>query len=316
MGAIAWREVGVAFTHFPIDHVFIALVPLGAAILMRAARWWVLLRGDPISFTQVLVSQNAGIGLNNMLPVRVGSEAFQLGLVTKRYGIPLPRALASLVGGNVLDIFATGILMAVGVALIPGLRDTKLGIQLFGAIVMLVVSLLVMVGVSRGMGSIPIANKIGFFHRVIGSLEDLKDSPGRLGLSFGATFSHWILMGVGGWVLASGLGMSVDALTMASILVGATFFTSAMLSLPGGAGTYHFAIVSMLTALGEERELAFIFALVMHLLVFIPPMVVAFFVMSRLGADAIMHHTREVRAEQTAAQVAKEPVVEGSPSRS
>jgi uncharacterized membrane protein YbhN (UPF0104 family) len=201
------------------------------------------------------------------------------------------------------------------------------GILLFGAVVMVIVSFLVMVGVSRGLDSIPFANRIGFFHRVIESLKDLRHQPFNLFLSFLATFSHWALMGVAGWVLADGLSMDVGVVTMAAILVGATFFTSAMLSLPGGAGTYHFAVVSMLTAVGQSREVAFTFALVMHLLVFVPPMIVAFYAMSRLGTKALLRSGEEVKEQQAHVDQHEgvvgsehaevpEPVMEGSKSRS
>ncbi len=288
VNSLAWREVADTFRHFPVDYALLAIVPLVASMIFRALRWWVLLQNEDVSFFHVFITQNAGIGLNNMLPVRVGSEALQLGLITRRYRVPLAPALASLVGGNVLDILATGILMAVGIVLVPGLRDGAISIQLFGAIVMLSVSLLVLIGVSRGMGSIPIANRIGFFHRVIGSLAELRDRPKWLVLSFAATLTHWLLVGVSGWVLAVGLGIDIDPLTMATLLVAATFFTSAMLSLPGGAGTYHFAIVAMLTAMGADNEVAFSFAVVMHVLVFIPPMAIALAVMSRAGTGALL----------------------------
>ena len=307
--AIAWRDVLDIFVHFPIAYVGLSLIPLIAAILLRAGRWWVLLNGEAVTFKQVFITQNAGIGLNNMLPVRVGSEAMQLGLVTKRYKVPLPRALASLVGGNVLDVFATCILMTAGVLFVPELREAKISIQLFGAVAMLIVSLLVMLGVSRGMASIPIANRFDFFHRVIGALHDLRGQPGRLVLSFVATFAHWFLMGIAGWVLALGLEIDVDPLTMASVLVAATFFTSAMLSLPGGTGTYHFALVSMLVTLGADRELAFSFAFVMHLLVFIPPMMVALVVMARIGSSALMgdRHSKMAPAGTVQTGAAEDP---------
>ncbi len=286
--SIAWGDVLDTFAHFPVGYVLLSLVPLAIAMIFRAARWSVLLNDESVTPWQIFLTQNAGIGLNNMLPVRVGSEALQLGLVTRRYKVPLPRALASLVGGNVLDIFATGILMTLGILLVPGLRDSKISIQLFGSIVMLSVSLLVLLGVSRGMESIPIANRFAFFYRVIGALRDLRTKPNRLLLSFAATFMHWFLMGVSGWVLALGLEIDIDPLTMATVLVAAAFFTSAMLSLPGGAGTYHFALVSMLVELGSDRALAFSFAFVMHLLVFVPPMFVALVVMIRLGTSTVL----------------------------
>lgn len=286
--AIAWRDVLDTFDRFPMGYLLLSLVPLFAAMVFRAGRWAVLLNGESVKLHQIVITQNTGIGINNMLPLRVGSEALQLGLITRRYKVPLPRAMASLVGGNVLDILATGILMGIGILLVPGLRDSKISIQLFGAVVMLTVSLLVMLGVSRGMGSIPIANRFDFFHRVIAALRDLRNEPRRLVMSFTATFLHWFLIGVAGWVLALGLRIDVDPLTMATILVAATFFTSAMPSLPGGAGTYHFALVTMLVELEVDRALAFSFAFVMHLLVFLPPILMALAVIIRLGSGAIL----------------------------
>jgi uncharacterized membrane protein YbhN (UPF0104 family) len=105
--------------------------------------------------------------------------------------------------------------------------------------------------------------------------------------------------------LGLGLGIDVDPLTMATILVAATFFTSAMLSLPGGAGTYHFAVVSMLVALGADRALAFSFAFVMHLLVFVPPMLVALVVMTHLGSGALLGNRQSVAASR--GEVPKRP---------
>ena len=64
--SITWREVGQALLHFPVGHVLLALVPLAAATLLRAARWWVLLRGERISLFHVFVSQTAGIGLQGL----------------------------------------------------------------------------------------------------------------------------------------------------------------------------------------------------------------------------------------------------------
>lgn len=301
LNRLAWGEVIDTFRHFPFAYGALSLVPLAASMVLRAARWWVLMRGELVGFWRVFITQNAGIGLNNMLPARVGSEAMQLTLITRRYGVPLPVALASLVGGNVLDIFATGILMGLGVLLVPGLRETSVSIQLFGAIVMLTVSLLVVVGVSKGLGSIPVANRLSFFHRVINAINDLRDRPRALAASFVATLAHWLLLGVSAWVLALGMDLDVDPITMATVLVAATFFTSAMLSAPGGAGTYHFAVVSMLTALHADAEAAFSFALVMHLLMFLPPLLIALSVIVRFGSQALM------RKDPIALVTAREP---------
>ena len=291
MKAVAWSDVADTFRHFPIAFALLSLVPLLGATLLRAARWHVLLQDERVRFGQVLLTQNTGIGLNNMLPVRMVSEPVQLALITRRYRVPFPTALATLVGGNVLDIFATAMLMGLGILLVPGLRDGRIGIHLFGAFVMFMVSALVFIAVAKGIGSIPIANRLDFFHRLVAAVGMLRDKPLRVWASFFATLAHWFLLGVAGWVLSTGLDIGVDPLTMATILVAATFFTSAVPSLPGGAGTYHFAIISMLTAMDIDAASAFSFAVVMHLLVVVPSSLIAVIMVWRVGAGAVMHRS-------------------------
>ena len=48
----------------------------------------------------------------------------------------------------------------------------------------------------------------------------------------------------------------------------------------------------MLTALGADPERAFSFAVVMHLLVFVPPLAIALAVMLRFGSQALLHRDR------------------------
>ena len=287
--SLAWGGVADTFRSFPIGYALLSLIPLAGAIVLRASRWYVLLQDEAVRFRDVLVAQNTGIGLNNLLPVRMVSEPVQLALVTRRYHVPFPAALATLVGGNVLDIFSTAILMTLGVILVPGLREGSIGLYMLGAFIMLVVSVLVFVAVSRGLSSIPVVNRMDFFSRILDAVLLLRDRPTRLYASFGATMAHWLLLGVAGWVLSIGLDMTIDPLTMAMILVAATFFTSAVPSLPGGAGTYHFAVVGMLTAMDLGGETAFSFAVVMHLLVFLPPSLIALVMISRVGAGVLLH---------------------------
>ena len=287
--SLAWRDVADTFADFPLAYVLIALVPQAVSMLLRAARWYVLLRGETVSFKQVALVQNAGMGLNNLLPVRMVSEPAQLALITRRYHVPFPTALATLVAGNVLDIFATALLMGLGILLAPGLREGRVSIQLAGAFILFVVSVLVFIVIARGLEAIPIAKRMRFFQQIMVAVSLLRDMPGRLWLSFFGTVAHWFFIGVAGWVVALALDIPVGPLTMTTILVAATFFTSAVPSLPGGAGTYHFAVVSMLTAVGADPAVAFSFAVVIHLIVVLPPSMIALGVMWKIGAGLLLN---------------------------
>ena len=286
--SLAWGEVAETFGDFSLWAILIALGPLAAAMLLRALRWHVLLHREPTSFTNVVITQNTGIGLNNLSPIRMLSEPVQLALITRRYDVPFPTAFATLVGGNVLDIFATALLLALGILLAPDLRDGRISIQIIGAFIMFCVSILVFIAVARGIGSIPLAGRVQFFRRVVLAIGLLRDQPGRLALSFAATFGHWLALGVTGWVLAKGLGVDVPPLTMATVLVAATFFASAVPSAPSGAGTYHFAVITMLTGLGIDPAAAFSFAVVMHLVFVLPSSIIALGMVGRVGLKVLL----------------------------
>ena len=249
--------------------------------------------GERVSFLQVLLTQNTGLGLNNLSPVRMVSEPVQLAMINRRYGVPFPQAFATLVGENVLDIFATALMMGLGVILSPGVRASNANIQLFGAIIMFIVSALILVAVVRG--AVPWQNRFAFLQRIVQGFTALKEEPARLWLSLGVNIVHWMLLGVAGWVLGLGLGMDVHPVTIATILVAATFFTSAVPSVPSGVGTYHFAVVTMLTESGTEQAAALNFALMMHLLIVLPPTAIALFMTGRMSLGTMRNPSNAPR---------------------
>ncbi|MYA51189.1 MAG: flippase-like domain-containing protein [Chloroflexi bacterium] len=282
---IVWKEVAEAFLEFPPELALLALAPLAVAIALRASRWHVLLHRQRVSFWQVLLTQNTGLGFNNLSPVRMVSEPVQLAMINRRYGVPFPQAFATLVGENVLDIFATALMMGLGVLLSPGIRASNANIQLIGAIIMFIVSALILTAVVRG--AVPWQDRFAFLQRIIQGFTELKEEPLRLWLSLGVNIAHWLLLGIAGWVLGLGLGMDVHPVTMATILVAATFFTSAVPSVPSGLGTYHFAVITMLTESGTEQVAALNFALMMHLLIVLPPTAIALFMTGRMSLGTL-----------------------------
>lgn len=272
-----------------IRWALLALIPLVGGALMRAVRWKVLLHRDRVSFFSVFLTQNTGIGLNNLFPIRMVSEPVQLVLITRRYGVPFPNALATLVAGNVMDIFATVLLMGLGVASVSSLRGAS--IQLAGFIVLAVLALGIFIIVVRGLGAVPIARNMRFFQQIAIAVGVLKETPRRLGASFLATAASWGLLGLSGWVLAQGLGINVNPLTMAIVLVAATFVMATVPSLPAGIGTYHWAVVYTLGLLGVASEPATAFAVIMHLLVFCTSTGIAVAMLMRVGTGVLLRRS-------------------------
>ncbi len=307
--SLAWGLVLDTFQEFPVTFALLSLLPMAASMALRSFRWQVLLKGQPANGWQVFLAQNTGIGINNLLPIRMVSEPVQLLMVTRRYGVEGSTALATLVAANVLDIFATAILMGMGVVFVSDLRGAEISIPLAGSFILFIISILVFIVVARGLGAIPIAGRIHFFQRLTVAVGLLRQSPKRLWLSFGATLAHWFLLGLAAWVLAEGLGMDLNVVTLTAIMVAATFFTSAVPSLPGAAGTYEFALIYTLRLLGVDDAPAFAFAVMVHLLTFAPTSGIALVMLSRVGAAVIFR-----RSPNGVANAVPEPAAHENPS--
>ena len=94
-GVLAWlafreqnlEEVITAFKGYPVWSALLGLLLFFISLWFRAIRWRVLLIDEKTSTFQLFLTQNAGTGINNVLPIRILSEPIQLALVTKKYGM-------------------------------------------------------------------------------------------------------------------------------------------------------------------------------------------------------------------------------------
>ena len=291
VNGLVWDNVWDTLQHFQTGVVLLGIIPMLASMTLRAARWHVLLHDQQVSGWQTFMAQNTGIGVNNLSPIRMISEPVQLVIIIRHYGVAAPTAMATLVAGNVLDIFATGILMGFGVIISPDLRG--LNVQLAGAFILFIVSVMVLIIVAKGLGVIPIANRMRYFQQMVVALSLLRKQPKRLALSFGFTWLHWVLLGFAGWIIARSIGLDLNLVVITALLVGTTFFVSAVPSLPGGVGSYELAMTHTLRILGVDHATAFAFAVIMHLVVFLPPTTIAIVMLLRLGVSRIIKQSQQ-----------------------
>ena len=285
LGAVEWGQVYETFKALDITYTLLGLLAFFISIVLRAWRWHVLFISERISLFKLFLVQNTGIGLNNLLPIRVLSEPIQLALLVGRYGISGAMALSTLATEHVMDIFATAALMGIGVVLIPELRG--LSIQLTGALILAIVSLGVLILVARGMPNLPFAGRYAAIGRFTAAIASLPKTRLRLSLCFLSTVGYMVLLGLSGWLLARGMGMDLNPLIMIVLLLAATLFTSAVPSAPGAAGTYEFAILFTLDFFDVDEALAVPFALLMHGITFLPSIAIALIVLSRAGGGML-----------------------------
>ena len=198
-----WGLAADQFGTFPAVWAFISLAIFIAACIIRAYRWHVLFPEREVSFQRLLLVQNAGIGLNNMAPVRWVSEAAQMALLTMRYKVDGGVALATLAMERVLDMVITSSILMAGLILLPGtwqFAPYVIGAFVFAIGVTLVIPLAVWLGRADAVDKVPL------LRTTVNAVEALLKSRRTLLVSSLLTGGHWVVLSLSAWALAHGMG--------------------------------------------------------------------------------------------------------------
>ena len=291
-----WGLAADQFGTFPAIWAFISLLIFICASLIRAYRWHVLFPEREVSFRRLLLVQNAGIGLNNMAPVRWVSEGAQLALLTLRYKVNSGVALATLAMERVLDMVITSSILMAGLVLLPGAWQFALyviGAFVFAMGVVLVIPLAVWLGRANAVDKVPL------LRTTVNAVEALVKSKRTLLLSSLLTAGHWVVLGLSAWALAYGMGLGISMFVATVAILGTLYFSTALPGLPAAAGTFEFAVVYVLRAFDVPQEQAFSYAIVLHAVVFLPPIVVAVLFFSKIWFSPVRGREADGGAQPT-----------------
>ena len=291
-----WGLAADQFGTFPAVWAFISLLIFICASLIRAYRWHVLFPEREVSFQRLLLVQNAGIGLNNLAPVRWVSEGAQLGLLTLRYKVNGGVALATLAMERVLDMVITSSILMAGLVLLPGAWQFALyviGAFVFAMGVVLVIPLAVWLGRAKAVDKVPL------LRTTANAVEALVRSKRTLLLSSLLTAGHWVVLGLSAWALAYGMGLGISMFVATVAILGTLYFSTALPGLPAAAGTFEFAVVYVLRAFDVPQEQAFSYAIVLHAVVFLPPIVVAVPFFSKIWLSPVRGREADGGAQPT-----------------
>ena len=270
-----WSSLSSAFGDFPVRWALISLAVFSAATAMRAYRWQVLFIGDKVPIHRLLLVQNVGIGLNSVSPLRIISEATQFLMLTLRYRVRGEEVAATLGIQRVLDFVIAAILLIVGLMVLPSLKGFTP--YVIGAALIAVFSVLA-VPVVIWLGSRPGLTHLQLLASTSTSLRELAGARARLTWSFLLTLGYWILLGLSAWVLAHGMRIDISLLVATLLVIGTLTFVALVPSLPASIGTFELAVFYLLTTIGVGDGDALGFALVIHVILFMPPILIAIMV--------------------------------------
>ncbi|HAA96168.1 MAG TPA: hypothetical protein DCE26_10845 [Dehalococcoidia bacterium] len=270
-----WGSLSGAFDDFPVWYGLLSLAVFSAATALRAYRWQVLFIGDKIPLHRLLLVQNAGIGLNSISPIRIVSEATQFLLLTLRYRARSEEVAATLGVQRVLDFVIGAILLGVGLMVLPSLKGFTqyvIGAAVLALVSVVAVPVVVWIGSRLGLTNLQLLASTS------SSLKSLIRAWVRLSWSFALTLGYWVLLGLSAWVLAYGMEIDISLLVATLLVIGTLTFVALVPSLPASVGTFEFAVFYLLTTIGVGDGEALGYALVIHAILFMPPILITIMV--------------------------------------
>ena len=276
-----WSTVRESLAGVSPEIIALSLVVFLLASWLRAYRWRILLWNEPITTWRLFVVQNEGIGLNNLIPVRIASEATQLAVLTIRDRLKGSTALATLGMERVLDVLASTLILLIALVFVPEMQNFK--IYVWGALAFSVVVVALVRFISWKGDSLPLFSRWTWVREFTKSVRELEESRMRLAAGLVVSVFYWVLVGFTAWIVAQAVHMNISPVTATIAIMGTIFFVSAIPALPSSIGTFEAAVVYVLDYFGMDKSTAFAFAILVHAVLFLPPTVIAVFMLPQEG---------------------------------
>ena len=273
MRGLDWGDVRVALEGVSVSLVLLSVIIFMAASYLRALRWQVLFVNDTISTLRLFIIQNEGIGLNNVVPVRVASEPTQLAILTLKEGVRPATALATLGMERVIDVIASTLILAIAFFLVPEMKNFTL--YVWGAFGFSIAAVAAVRFLAWGSETVGFIRRFSFIAAFATAVRDLERERMRLAVSLLASIMYWVLVGVTAWVVATAIDLPISPMTATLVILATIFFATAVPAAPSAIGTFEFAVVYVLAFFDVEREAGIGFALIIHAVLFLPPTIIA-----------------------------------------
>ncbi len=281
--------------------IVIALVFLTIDYSLRVVRWWLMLREMDSSLTvkSCVWPYLVSIAINDVLPLRAG-DAFRAFGFRKELQVPPFRIVGTLVIERVLDFIALVVLFSLISMRIPGGKipgrlissASWLAIVALLSITFAVLFPRQLIEFFRRILDISFPGKYGFNTRILGYLEHFLE-PLRFLRSFRFALKM-IVTTVGIWFFEGSvfitIARGVHALTSTMApLLSMTLGTLGTLlpSSPGYFGTFDYFTMYGMLACGSDQNIATAFALIVHVVLWLPFVLMGFAYYFLSGLSAI-----------------------------
>lgn len=308
---VDWYEVERVLAGADWRLLLVALLVLSADMGARITRWWLMLRTlEPaLPFSSCIRPFLASLALNNTVPLRAGDVVRVFGF-RRSLGTPTAHVVGTLVLERLLDLLVllailfvcllgtTGVFprpFLVGAGLAGGAAFLALGVLTFfpgsvaGALQRLVARVF-----SRRKWAPAAAKAVSQLTASVGLLR----YPGQAARLLGLTLVAWLLEGAVFACVMWSLQLDL-ASAAAGLSLGAGTLATLLPSSPGYVGTFDYFAALGLTAYGAAPAAATAFALLVHLVLWVPVTVVglALLLIRRSGSVPVSLSSQRLSAD-------------------
>lgn len=274
--------------------IMIGAATYALAVLVIALRWQFLLRAVKhiplLPLTQIVAVGYMG---NNVYPLRAG-EALRVYLLRRNHGVPIAQAATTAVverafdGVVMLSFIVVGLLVS-GIASPQVESVVSIAAPVFGLAVMTFFVLAARPDWLRAL--VKLATRIlpdrladlvlSLGEGVIAGLEGLR-SPLYLAGTILCSFLTWAVEALVYWMVMWAFGLELNY-AVALLVVGTVNLAGLIPASPGQVGVYEFFASTVLMAAGIAQDIALAYAIVVHIVIWLPVTVVGFLFLTRMG---------------------------------
>ena len=258
----------------------LGLISLAAGYFFRILRWSIMLSaaGSRTNFATAIAPFLGSIGLNNLLPLRLG-DLVRAVVFPCAMGVSRSSSIATIILERLIDVTILLLCFTLGLIFVPSVISHNFKDSIIFLIIVVCVLLIASLFFSRffcelfkkftqNSKNINVIKFNSLLSNFFNSIYLLSD-PAFLFKLVSISIVLWFFEGGLYYFTFLSLGIDSSSIFVLIIMSIATLSTL-MPSSPGYIGTYHMAILGGFTAFGESTNMASVFAVVVHLALWFP----------------------------------------------